>query len=184
MNSLKKIAKFNTAANTWLADLENKSAEEILINPSLGSWSISELYDHIIKVGRSYQIPNLKKSITAQAERKKGKNVKGIIIFNLGIEKLPVKVKMEHFPDPLPKYFTPIKQNKSDLIKDFKRYIEEVNALKEIVLKSSRKNKQYHPMFGDIKTKDWFTIIVFHLYHHEKQRERIHTFLESQPQNK
>ena len=29
MNSLKKIAKFNKAANTWLADLENKSAEEI-----------------------------------------------------------------------------------------------------------------------------------------------------------
>ena len=48
MNSLKKLDQFNTAANTWLADLENKSAEEILMNPSQGSWSLSELYDHII----------------------------------------------------------------------------------------------------------------------------------------
>jgi len=179
MNTLKKIDTFNKTANNWLADLEKKSSEEIVINPYEGSWSLAELYDHIIRVGRSYQIPNLKKSITAEAKRKKRKNLKGLVIFNLGVQKLPIKIKMENFPAPLVKKFTPIKQHKSDLIKDFKLYIAEVNNLKELVLKSSKKNKHHHPMFGDINTVDWFTIIVFHLAHHEKQKDRIHNFLKS-----
>jgi hypothetical protein len=47
------------------------------------------------------------------------------------------------------------------------------------LLKSKRKNKHYHLMFGDINTKDWFTLIAFHMAHHEKQKKRINEFLES-----
>jgi hypothetical protein len=183
MTKLRTFNSFNKTAHNWLADLEKKSEEEILLNPYKGSWSISELYDHIIRVARSYQIPNLKISLTAKAHRKKSKNVKGIVVFNLGIKKLPIKIEMESFPEPLVDNFTPIKQNKSDLIKDFKLFIEEVNNLKEILLNSSCKNKHYHPMFGDISTKDWFTIIVFHLAHHEKQKDNINKFLEYRQYN-
>ena len=56
MNKLKTFDYFNKVANTWLEDLEAKNEEDILINPFEGSWSISELYDHIMKVARTYQI--------------------------------------------------------------------------------------------------------------------------------
>jgi uncharacterized damage-inducible protein DinB len=111
MNKLKTFDYFNKVANTWLEDLEAKNKEDILINPFEGSWSISELYDHIIKVARTYQIPNFKKSVTTEVERKKRKNIKGLVIFNLGIKKINMKVKMENFPKPLVKDFTPIKQD-------------------------------------------------------------------------
>jgi uncharacterized damage-inducible protein DinB len=66
MNKLKTFDYFNKVANTWLEDLEAKNEEDILINPFEGSWSISELYDHIMKVARTYQIPNFKKSVTTR----------------------------------------------------------------------------------------------------------------------
>ena len=61
----------------------------------------------------------------------------------------------------------------------FKQFINEVNSLKMTLLKSKRKNKHYHLMFGDINTKDWFTLIAFHMAHHEKQKKKINEFLES-----
>lgn len=178
MNKLKTLDTFNKTAKNWLKDLETKNEEEILVNPFEGSWSFSELYDHIIRVARSYQIPNSKKSITPHAERKKRKNIKGIAIFNLGV-RMNVKIQMEKFPEPLVKNFTPKKQNKSDLIKDFKLFIKEVNDLKEVLMNSSRKNKHYHPMFGDITTRDWIDIIEVHLSHHKRQKDRITNFLKS-----
>ena len=62
---------------------------------------------------------------------------------------------------------------------DFKLFIEEVNDLKEILINSSGKNKHYHPMFGDITTKDWIALTEIHMSHHNKQKDRITNFLES-----
>jgi hypothetical protein len=59
----------------------SEKKEDILINPFEGSWSISELYDHIMKVARTYQIPNFKKSVTTEVERKKRKKHKRTCYF-------------------------------------------------------------------------------------------------------
>ena len=84
---------------------------------------------------------------------------------------------MENFPTPLVEAFTPEKRSKSKLIKDFKLFIKEVNDLEEILIKSTKKNKQYHPMFGDINTKEWFALIELHIWQHDKQKKSILEFL-------
>lgn len=78
MDNKKILNKFNKKANEWLVDLRMMDEEVIQIKPSETSWSISEVYDHVMRVARSYQIPNLKKSITELAKRKKRKNKYGI----------------------------------------------------------------------------------------------------------
>lgn len=176
MSTKKILKKFNVKANEWLTDLKLLDDEEILINPSEKSWSFSEVYDHVMRVARSYQIPNLKKSISAQAEHKKRKNKYGIAIFNLGFRK-NVKMKMEEFPKPLVKAFTPEKRSKEALIRDFSAFIKEVNELEGILNSSTKKDKQYHPMFGDINTKEWFALIELHIWQHDKQKEEIKKYL-------
>ena len=84
MDSNKIVSRFNRKANEWLVDLRMMDEEVIQIKPSETSWSISEVYDHVMRVARSYQIPNLKKSVTELAKRKKRKNKYGIAIFDLG----------------------------------------------------------------------------------------------------
>lgn len=179
MNKLNTFDYFIKVANTWLKDLEEKNEDDILINPAKGQWSISELYDHIIKVARSYQIPNFKKSMTSDAERKAGKNFKAFMIFTVGVKKVNTKIRMEDFPAALATAITPVKQNKAVLITDFKLFIKEVTNLKEELFLSTKKNKHYHPFFGDISSKEWFTLIGFHIMHHEKQKKRINEFLTS-----
>ena len=176
MNTKKLVSRFNKKANEWVADLSVLDEQLIQIKPNEKSWSLAELYDHVIRVGRTYQIPNLKISITESAERKKNKNKYGIAVFNLGIRK-DVKIKMEEFPIPLVEYFTPTKRKKDELVHDFIAFIKEVNALQEILNHSSKANKHYHPMFGDISTKEWFALIELHLWHHDKQREKIKEYL-------
>ena len=162
----------------WLDDLETMEDDLMMVKPSKNSWSMAELYDHVMRVGRTYQIPNLKQSITAAAKTKKRKNLAGVAIFNLKVRK-NIKMRMENFPKPLVESFTPEKRSKSDLIKDFKLFIEEINDLEEILIKSTKKNKQYHPMFGDINTKEWFALIELHIWQHDKQKKSIKDFLMS-----
>ena len=71
MDAKKMLNLFNRKANEWLVDLRMMDEEIIQIKPTEKSWSISEVYDHVMRVARSYQIPNLKESITESAKRKK-----------------------------------------------------------------------------------------------------------------
>ena len=66
---------------------------------------------------------------------------------------------MEKFPKPLVESFTPTKRDKRDLVKDFLSFIKEVNELQDILEKSGKEHKQYHFMFGDINTREWFSLI-------------------------
>ncbi len=175
----KLLNLFNRKAVSWLDDLKKMDEELIHIKPSEKSWSLSEVYDHVMKVARSYQIPNLKQSLTSSAIRKKRKNKYGVAVFNLGVRK-NIHMKMEEFPAPLVEAFTPIKRVKKELVEDFFSFIEEVNALEKILENSSNQNKQYHPMFGDITTKEWFALIELHIWQHDKQREKIKSYLENE----
>lgn len=151
--------------------------ELIHLKPSENNWSYSEVYDHVMRVGRSYQIPNLKTSVSESAQRKKRKNKYGIAVFNLGIRK-NIKMKMEEFPAPLVENFTPVKRSKNELVQDFTSFIQEVNDLEDLLDKSSKDNKHYHPMFGDISTKEWFALIELHIWQHDKQKKKIKEYLE------
>jgi hypothetical protein len=176
MDTKKIVSRFNKKANEWLVDLRLLDKEVIQIKPTEKSWSLAEVYDHVMRVSRSYQIPNLKKSVTESAERKKRKNKYGIAIFDFGYRK-NVHIKMEGFPKPLVENFTPIKRDKDELVRDFLLFIKEVNDLQEILEKSSKENKQYHLMLGDINTKEWFSLIEFHIWLHDKQRNKIKKYL-------
>ncbi len=168
----KVLYKFNKRANDWLADLQALKEEKIQRRPTEKSWSIAELYDHVMRVARTYQIPHFHKSLSDNAERKKRKNKYGIALFNLGIRK-KVKIKMEEFPAPLVADFTPQKRKKADLENDFITFIKEVNDLEEILKNSTKQHKQYHPMFGDLTAREWFSLIELHIWHHEKQKDGI-----------
>ena len=67
MNTNKLLNRFNNKANEWLEDLRMMEEEVIHIRPAEKSWAMAEVYDHVMRVARSYQIPNLKKSVTEYA---------------------------------------------------------------------------------------------------------------------
>ena len=178
MNATKALKQFNAIANAWLEDLESVNADNIQLRPAENSWSFAEVYDHAMKVTRTYQIPNMKKCGTESAKRKKRKSLVGIETFDVGYKK-NVHMKMESFPEWLIELFTPVQRTKEDLVIDFKNFIKEVNDLEEIIEGSSSKDKHYHPLFGDINTKEWFSLIEKHMWQHNKQLGKLKEFLQS-----
>ena len=49
MDSNKIVSRFNRKANEWLVDLRMMDEEVIQIKPSETSWSLSEVYDHVMR---------------------------------------------------------------------------------------------------------------------------------------
>ncbi len=176
MNVAKAIDRFDKLANDWLVDLKMWAAEILQINPDPKTWSLAEVYDHCMKVAQTYQIPNLKQSLTGAAIRKRSKNLVGVAIFDIEYRK-NVHMKMEEFPERLVQLFSPEKRDKADLVEDFTSFIQEVKSLEASVLRSKKSDKQFHPMFGDINTKEWYYLIEFHLWQHNKQKEKIKDYL-------
>ena len=176
MNSTRILNKFNRRAQEWLLDLTALSEQKISRKPAVDSWSVGELYDHIMRVARTYQIPNFKKSLTDESVQRKRKNTIGFAIFNLGIRK-QVKIRMEDFPAPLVQDFTPVQRPKEELLNDFNDFIEEVNALHTELSSAPKTARHYHPMFGDIHSGEWFSLIEIHMAHHEVQRRRIYKII-------
>jgi hypothetical protein len=178
MTTSRLIAKFNKKTEAWLTELKNTDADLLLVKPSEKIWSLAEVYDHVMRVTRSYQIPNLKKSLTGEANRKKRKNIYGLAVFNLRYRK-NVKMQLEKWPTKTVNDFTPVRRPKTELVEDFTNFRTEVNELEALLNKSSNKDKQYHPFFGDISTKEWFALIELHIWQHDKQKEKIKALLKN-----
>ena len=176
MNITKAIERFDKLSNDWLVDLKMLDPDVLQINPDSNTWSLAEVYDHCMKVARTYQIPNLRKSLTEAATRKRGKNLTGVVIFDFEYRR-NVHMKMEEFPNRFVKLFSPVKRVKEDLVEDFTLFIHEVKSLEDLVLQSRNSDKQYHPMFGDISAREWYYLIEFHLWQHNKQKEKIKNYL-------
>jgi len=176
------LDKFNNKAKEWLEDLERVDNEKIQLRPAEKSWSFAEVFDHIMKVARNYQIPNLKKSVSDSPKRKRKKGFFGFAVFNFGYRR-NIHLKMEKFPQWMIDLFTPENRSKEDLLKDFKDFIKEVNDLEEILINSTSKNKNHHPLFGDINTKEWFSLIEQHMWQHDKQLRKLKEFLKMKEVN-
>ncbi|MCB0388781.1 MAG: DinB family protein [Winogradskyella sp.] len=168
----KNIIRFNKKAQEWLNFLELIDEDTVLKNPHPKSWSLSELYDHVVKVAITYQIPNALKEMTDERELKKAQNPFAFLLFDLNV--LPrLNIKMENFPPDLVAKFTPEKHSKAEVITNFKRLIELVHETAQQLNNVTKTDRTYHPMFGTITAKKWFRLIEIHLRHHDKQRFRI-----------
>lgn len=176
MKSKKAVKKFTKTSQEWLDELEKLDAKSITLKPSENQWCMAELYDHVMRVAHTYQIPNLHKCINAGVTKGYAKNYKGLVIFDLNY--LPsTKMRLESFPPKIATGFTPIIKPKHDLVREFKTFIEEVKNLEPVLETSDSSKKNKHPFFGWINATDWFRLIDIHIRHHLKQRERIKTYI-------
>lgn len=176
MNKKKAIVRFVRTSEEWLNDLKNFKDEQIALKASENQWCLAELYDHIMRVARTYQIPNFRKCLSEGVRKPLAKNYKGFVIFDVNY--LPyTKMRMESFPTKIMNDFTPTIKPKQELIEEFESFIEEVKSLESELLSSHSSIKYLHPLFGWINATEWFRLIEIHTRHHLPQRERIKNFI-------
>lgn len=166
------VAAFDKLALQWQQDLIQYDKELLYAKPETGGWCLAELYDHVMRVTRHYQLPNYHKCLNAEGKQGVSKNIKGFAVFNLNV--LPkVKIRMESFPDKQINDFTPELRERQDLTKDFAFFIEEVKK-EAIHLKGANLSElNYHPFFGKLNAREWFALVEIHMRHHQPQKRKL-----------
>ncbi len=166
------VAAFEKVSDQWITDFEVYSDELLYHKSSENEWCLAELYDHIMRVARTYQIPNFYKCINGVPESGKPKNAKGYLIFNLNI--LPYrKIRMQSFPQNIVTDFTPQIRKRTELYADFEDFRKEVIQVSRELETVDYTIKNRHPFFGAINARDWFALIEIHMRHHHPQKKRL-----------
>ncbi|AXT51056.1 hypothetical protein D1818_09540 [Aquimarina sp. BL5] len=172
MFSKNPVAVFKKRSEKWYQDLQNYSQESLYHKPSSDQWTLAELYDHIMRVAKTYQLPNFHKCIDNDTRNGKPKNSAAYLIFNLNIT--PSRnIKMESFPSKIVADFTPEILDRDILENNFKEFIAETISKESLVKKCDTKIKHSHPFFGMINAIEWFSLIEIHMRHHERQKKRL-----------
>ncbi len=166
------IKRLEKTGSKWLSDFRKFSDDDIIMKSHEKEWCLAELYDHVMRVARTYQIPNFRKALNG-GEKKRPKNIPGYVVFNINY--LPErKIKMEDFPSNIVTDFTPVIRGKEELIVDFTELLVGVmRVINETDHHKLRKKKHNHPFFGYISALEWIALVEIHLRHHEQQRQRI-----------
>ncbi len=159
----------------WISDFKAYNDKRLYAKPSKNEWCLAELYDHIMRVARTYQIPNFYNCINNTPKEGKPKNIKAFVIFDLNF--LPKrKIKIASFPNNIITDFTPKIRERQELIEDFENFINEALIVSDILKKNNHSIKSNHPFFGMINAKEWYSLIEIHMRHHQPQKKRLETF--------
>lgn len=168
---------FVTTMERWYQFLKDQNPELLTFKSEGIYWSISELYDHLMKVADSYQLYYFHRCVHAPEKRKFGKNLLGLLIFDFGYVPF-FKLKFETFPKSIRGNFVPENKPKEQLMDDFLEFTDHVRNMKPLLEESLLLHKQYHPMFGWLNAAEWFSLIEIHFTHHERQKKLISTLIQ------
>jgi len=173
-----RLKAFDKIADNWFTDLKNYTDDQLFLKPSEDEWSLAELYDHIMRVARTYQMPNFQKCLDNDGTKGTPKNLKAYVIFDLNILSYR-KIKIASFPKDIILDFTPQKRAKEGLAEDFIKFIDEIKTHARSLNTYDKKSKNHHPFFGEINARDWFSLVEIHMRHHHPQKRRLEQLIKN-----
>lgn len=168
--------KFEYEALDWIKSLDNYNEGPFKRKPSEDSWSMGELYNHLIISGLHFHIKNSKACIEKiNGEPKGSKSFKGIMLFLMGgFPSVKIKSSLnDKYPPEIPEKVSEVKDKLYKLLKEMELLNREIIQLS----KEDLKYKVKHPVHGYLNAIEWYKQVEMHFRHHQKQKERIEDFL-------
>lgn len=154
----------------WLSELEQYKFDELCIKPSPNSWSLGQLYVHIIEA-TDYFIEEAKICTTnnENKDEKAASEAKAMFLNN-------------EFPDiqiegPPSNDLTEQPQNKEQLIRGLLSLKKKAKNVETLISNSTFKGKTKHPGLKYFSAYEWLQFADMHIKHHFRQQKRIVEFL-------
>ncbi|MDP4261775.1 MAG: DinB family protein [Bacteroidota bacterium] len=164
------IEDFNQTLDTWIKELEKYSFTQLSVKPSPTSWSIGQVYMHLIGA-TSYFIKQMQicASTNDHAEEETSVNAKAMFLNNA-------------FPDailegPPSNADTPPPVSKEQLTEGLNHLKDEINKTAALVSKSQYKGKTKHFGLGYFNANEWMQFAEMHLRHHLRQKKRVDDYI-------
>jgi hypothetical protein len=167
------VDSFNHTISFWLTALNHYTFAQLLLKPSPTSWSLGQLYMHLIE-NTDWFFDQCKTCMSCNDNHDKKASTAGkkMLLNN----EFP-DIQMEGPPD---NDFTPQPKSKKAIYNDLIRQKDEVATLARLIRTASFKGKTQHPGLQYFNASEWFQFAEMHLRHHLRQKKRIDEFLKSQ----
>ena len=154
----------------WIKGLDHYTLAELRNKPSPASWSLGQVYFHLID-NTWYYIEEAKICLSSDDHSHE--------------QALPDGAAMltnNEFPETIiegPDTNTDIPQpnNIEDLKKALAQLKDEISSLAIVISNSHYKGKTKHPGLGYFSAHDWLQFADMHFRHHLRQKKRIDEFL-------
>ena len=167
------IKNFNDTIGIWINELSRFTIEQLKIKPDDKSWSLGQLYEHLIEETNWYN-GQIKMTLGNEKNSDKMTSDAAKVLLKRG------SFENKRFQgDPLisenVKQPTTIAKLKSDL-EGLKQNTNEIWAKMN---NASKYGKSEHPGIGFLNCFEWIQYSEMHMRHHIKQKKRIENFLQS-----
>jgi len=160
------LKQFNDTIEKWIKYLDNYTLEMLHQRPQIDSWSLGQVYVHIIDDTKFF-VEQIKVCLLT--------NLNGEIEMH---EDAKAMFEQNAFPDTQlnnpansPDLRQP--QSKEELLEGLLLIKEEVNALCSSTDFSTSNGKTGHPGFFFFNAPEWLQFAEMHMRHHLRQKKRI-----------
>lgn len=160
------LTQFNNTISAWIHFLNNYTLEQLHQAPRPGSWSLGQVYTHIIDDTR-YQVAQMQTALLTKEHE--------------GEEMHPDAKKMfanNSFPDRLiegPGTNQVIRQpgSKQEVMQALVQIKNEVNEAWQAIDQNEPTGKTRHPGLLFFSALEWLQFMEMHMRHHFRQKKRI-----------
>jgi len=166
------LNQFNQAIDTWINFLDDYSFETLLKKPIPGSWSLGQVYMHLLE-DTPWHIGQIKEALATDANSQEDMhdNAKWMFRHNQFPDtQIEGAATNDSVPQPV---------SKEELRRQLDFIRKDVNELCQSTDLSKSVGKTRHPGLLYFSALDWLQFTGMHMRHHLRQKKRIDTQLQS-----
>ena len=165
------IENFNRTLDIWINALESYESGQLTARPSPSSWSIGQVYMHLLD-DTSFYIEQIQICVTSNDHANDQATAAGkIMLLN---NAFPNEI-LEGAPSNA---YMPQPESKGKLMNDLLNLKTAMNNAATLISESPVKGKTKHPGLDYFNAAEWLQFAEMHLRHHLRQKRRIDDFLE------
>jgi hypothetical protein len=166
------LEAFNQTIDTWIKFLDDYSLEELHRKPIAGSWSLGQVYMHIIE-DTPWHIGQMREALATRENSGDEMHSNAVWMFEnnqFPDMKIEGTATDENVGQP---------ESKEELIQKLNEIKAEVNQLYHTNDFIASKGKTRHPGLLYFSALDWLKFTEMHMRHHLRQKKRIDEGLRS-----
>ena len=161
--------KFEKTLAKYFEKLDGYSEEQFLQKPNENSWSLGQIYVHVILANDHFFLKQADKCLNKEETKNgRGKNLAGKVIFLInGFPNIKFKMpKSVEVPPRQPESIASIREK-------LNASLEQVKTIENRLDEYDTDEKTRHPAFGYMNAGEWYRFSEIHFRHHLRQLKRI-----------
>ncbi|WP_282774942.1 DinB family protein [Phaeodactylibacter xiamenensis] len=174
MDNSKSLRQFEAILTIWEQALPGYSEVEFAQKPSPESWSVGQVYQHLIQASLDFHLKEVEHCLANDNHAEQRKNLRGTIAYHMLGQFPPIRIKV-----PASESYTPKQpKNKAAVTKGLNQMR---HAMKQLAtqIDGQPSGKTQHPGFDYLNASEWYRLVPMHFKHHLRQKARLDKYLKT-----